>query len=1045
MREDGAMKCLPLLVAALAGVGSLLAQPARPGPGEPAAPVDAHWLALPTVGQGELRILSPSMLEVSFITAPAEGAIPPPINLSAKADYQVTVDDKPVPVAAIGFKRRVAYAPLKRRDLRVGNYVYLQFAEPLDASRPHTITVKNAASQLWPADAVFRATSDPLRYSPVIHVNQEGYATKFPKIAMVGYYTGNLGELYTPQSDFEVIEAKSGTSVFKGRLLARRDQGYSYTPVPYQRVWEANFSELKKPGEYRLVVPGLGASLPFRINDSELMNFVRAYALGLYHQRCGCTNEMPFTRFTHDACHLAPAEVPIPSSSFSKAWGFIARANQDQKKPDHPAKMLKDEDSQLYPFVRRDRIDAAGGHHDAGDYSKYTNNSAGLIHALMFAVDAFPGVAALDNLGLPESGDGVSDLLQEAKWEADFLAKIQDSDGGFYFLVYPKERAYESGLMPDRGDPQIVWPKNTAATAAAVAALAQCASSPEFQRRYPSDARRYLEQAKRGWKFLEAAIAKHGKAGAYQKLTHYGDNFRHDDELAWAAAEMFVATGDPKIGEKLLEWYPDPNNGDTHQWGWWHAAFSWGNALRAYAFAARSGRLKVEQLDAGYLARCEAELRRAGNDALKWSEQSAYGTSFPEATKRQRAGGWYFSSDQAFDLTVAYQLDPRPTYAEAVIANLNFEAGTNPNNVSFITGLGDRRQREIVHQYAQSDRRVLPPTGIPLGSLQASFDYVGLYKNALRELSFPLDDAKLSPYPLYDRWSDAYNVTTEFVITNQARSLGSLAFWAAQAPGHDQPWKAARGQIQAPVSTKGDQPLTFKLLAPDVDLTGARIVWEARDSEPVIGDTFTFTAKNTGAQWVEAEAQLPDGRRVFAANNFTVSRPIVYWLDGEIPAGAYTTTTGGDKWEWIQGGTKPLEMAGRNTPQHASTGTEPLHEHTFTEAEAGLPIEAGDVLFAWVNLDPQNPPKEIMLSFNDGSWEHRAFWGADLISYGRANSPGRRSMGALPKPGEWTRLEIPAKALELEGKSIRGMSFSVHSGKAIWDAAGKFSKSNDAK
>ena len=52
----------------------------------------------------------------------------------------------------------------------------------------------------------------------------------------------------------------------------------------------------------------------------------------------------------------------------------------------------------------------------------------------MFAVDSFAGVAALDNLGIPESGDGISDLMQEAKWEADYIAKLQDSDGGFYFI-----------------------------------------------------------------------------------------------------------------------------------------------------------------------------------------------------------------------------------------------------------------------------------------------------------------------------------------------------------------------------------------------------------------------------------------------------------------------------------------------------------------------------------------------------------------------------------------------------------------------------------
>ena len=98
-----------------------------------------------------------------------------------------------------------------------------------------------------------------------------------------------------------------------------------------------------------------------------------------------------------------------------------------------PRRQLKNVDASLYPFWDLGPRDLSGGHHDAGDYSKYTINSAALIHYLVFAADAFPGVAALDNLGLPESGDGKSDVFQEAKWEADFLAKMQDSDGGFYF------------------------------------------------------------------------------------------------------------------------------------------------------------------------------------------------------------------------------------------------------------------------------------------------------------------------------------------------------------------------------------------------------------------------------------------------------------------------------------------------------------------------------------------------------------------------------------------------------------------------------------
>src|SRR5205814_2759406 len=213
---------------------------------------------------------------------------------------------------------------------------------------------------------------------------------------------------------------------------------------------------------------------------------------------------------------------------FGFTWNTISnyalQLNSDN--PRQRAPRLTNEAAQLYPFVNKGPVDVSGGHHDAGDYSKYTINSAALIHYLVFAVDAFGGVGELDNLGIPESGDGKSDLLEEAKWEADFLAKLQDADGGFYFLVYLRNREYEWDILPDHGDPQVVWPKNTAATAAAVAALAQCSSSPQFRKYYPEDAKRYLASARRGWDFLQRAIERHGRSGAYKKLTHYGDDYK---------------------------------------------------------------------------------------------------------------------------------------------------------------------------------------------------------------------------------------------------------------------------------------------------------------------------------------------------------------------------------------------------------------------------------------------------------------------------------------------------------------------------------------
>ena len=876
-------------------------------------------LSVPAPGDHALRILTPDVLELELnqlklpdITLAswnfaAGGAQPVALNLM---QFTVVVDGAPTMVQAFGFKRRVAYAPLRQRDLRVASYLYLRLAGQVGNNQ--SVEVRNPDGQHWPASLIFKAQAEPLRFSPAIHVNQEGYLTSFPKKAMIGYYLGSLGEMEVPAAaGFSLVDANSGAGVFSGTLRQRADLGYTYSPTPYQSVYEADFSGFSTPGTYRLVVPGMGASLPFCIDDGIAMNFARAYALGLYHQRCGTDNARPFTRFTHLACHTAPAAVPSPETEYGFTWGIVGQVSADfAANPRHTAPQLKGETTQLYPFVRGGQVNVSGGHHDAGDYSKYTTNSASLVHTLIFAVDSLPGVAALDNLGLPESGDGISDLLQEAKWEADFLARMQDSDGGFYFLVYPRNRVYESNVLPDQGDPQVVWPKNTAATAASVAALAQAASSPRFRQAYPQAAADYLAKARLGWQFLTNAIARYGRDGAYQKLTHYGDNFMHDDELAWAAAELFLATGDEAYQQKLKEWF-DPANPATRRWGWWRLSEGYGNAIRSYAFAARSGRLAADRLDAAFLLKCEQQIEGAGRDALKWSDQSAYGTSFPEETKHVRGGGWYFSLDQAFDLIVAGQLDyppandPRPRFIETFIANLNYVAGTNPVNISYVTGLGRRRQREIVHQYAQNDRRVLPPSGLPQGNIQTGQPFLDPYKSELGALSFPDDDATVAPYPYYDRWSDTFNVSTEFVVVNQARALAGLAFLAAQTPLRTQAWRSAAAQITGlPAVVPAGTAVTAQFQAPGgFDAATAKVAWEARDQEPGSGRSFTFIPRTNGTQWVEAEAYWPDGRRVFATQEFkaanglpnvTVTAPIALAAVSDSGLGTFVFKRTGD-------------------------------------------------------------------------------------------------------------------------------------------------------
>jgi RHS repeat-associated protein len=159
----------------------------------------------------------------------------------------------------------------------------------------------------------------------------------------------------------------------------------------------------------------------------------------------------------------------------------------------------------------------------------------------------------------------------------------------------------------------------------------------------------------------------------------------------------------------------------------------------------------------------------------------------------------------------------------------------------------------------------------------------------------------------------------------------------------------------------------------------------------------------------------------------------VVWVDDGLPAGA-TAVAAEDGWNWISSNPSPYS----GSLSHQSVVAAGAHQHYFQGATQTLDVNAGDRLYTYVYLDPVNPPSEVMLQWNEnGSFEHRAYWGADNIPWGVNGTESRRYMGPLPATGGWVRLEVQAILLGLEGKSINGMAFTLYGGRASWDKAGK--------
>jgi endoglucanase len=236
----------------------------------------------------------------------------------------------------------------------------------------HTIYLDNVSLELIDDSNVDYSSTLP--YAPDINLNQVGYKTDSNKYAVIREFTN--------ETEFSVINADTKAVVYTGKLSDATN--YSLADE-VNKV--ADFSEVKEAGKYYISCGELDDSYTFEIGDDVYTNLLDDTVKMLYLQRCG--TKVEDDDFGHVACHNSMATI----------------------------------------YGTSEKIDVTGGWHDAGDYGRYIVPAAKTIADLLYAYGENPELFG-DNLGIPESGNGVADILDEARYELEWMFKMQASSGG---------------------------------------------------------------------------------------------------------------------------------------------------------------------------------------------------------------------------------------------------------------------------------------------------------------------------------------------------------------------------------------------------------------------------------------------------------------------------------------------------------------------------------------------------------------------------------------------------------------------------------------
>jgi len=485
-------------------------------------------------------------------------------------------------------------------------------------------------------------------------------AVEWIRINQLGFYPSSIKQFTvvdTVATSFDIRDTTNEV-VFKGTL---EDHG----------IWEASgenlrmgdFSDFKEEGTYTVVVDGSMQSYPFEIKTALYDEALRAAIKSYYFQRASMAIESPYGDIYNRAAGHLDDQIKFHPSSGGSASAFV---------------------------------ESSRGWYDAGDYGKYIGNAALSVGQMMLFVEQYPMGVTDGSLNIPESNNGISDLLDELKYELDWIITMQAKDGGVYHKLTAK--GFSDFVMPEDYDlERFIIGKGTAATLNFAAVLAQ--ASRNYQNYDAAWSEKALVAAEKAWNWAIKNDNVAFKNPPDVSTGEYGDDHFSDD-FYWAAAELFITTKKEQYLNHLMVNKQPMIHEMTNSWKFFvrnngfHSLLQNQKSLPAdFTDALKQGQLKMAE---DILTAISNNPYRIGLERFEWGSNSDI-------------------LNQAMILCVAHQLTGDEKYLHGAEQITDYIFGKNATGYSFLTGFGSKQVLFPHHRPSGADGIEKPVPGFIAG------------------------------------------------------------------------------------------------------------------------------------------------------------------------------------------------------------------------------------------------------------------------------------------------------------------------------------------